>query len=823
MPIGSHSQYRAKRDPATTPEPMGGSQLERGRRFVVQHHLARREHWDLRLEHDGVLRSWAVPKGPSPDPADKRLAIETEPHPLEYTAFEGVIPEGNYGAGSMIVWDQGSYTPLEDFGAGYEKGKLLFELHGYKLQGRWTLVRTKQGWLLIKERDSHVRTGDAASYPPDSILSGLSHDELKAPGKVRRNFIARLRRAGARQGELPRSAPRPMLATAGKPFTHDDWLFELKYDGYRAFAMRKDGGEVRILSRNGNDLSVTYPDLVHALEHLPFTSFIIDGEIVCHDGDGMPSFNRLQRRAMLTRSTDVARAVLTSPATLYAFDLLHAEGHETQSLPLAKRKALLEAMLPSAGPVRYSEHIRRDGEAMYASVEKMGLEGVVGKRAQSSYQAGRSPDWVKVATTTEDDFVIVGWTNPKSAGNRNFAALVLASHVNGELTYVGRVGTGYSADESDAIFAEIKALGNGSPPALAPSELKAHWIEPRLVATIRYKQRTRTGHLRSPVFLHLRNDKGPNECGDYLAIEQEHCTTGNPVTITNPDKVLWPDDGYTKTDLVNYYRAISPWILPYLGNRPVVLVRFPDGIDKKSFFQKNAPPGLPEWIRTEHVYSKTRGDDIRYLLLESENALAWVANLAAIELHVWASIAPDLDRPSWTILDLDPKEASFADVVTVARDIRGVCREIGMPAYLKTSGSTGLHVLLPTGGRLDFDQSRSLATLIATVVIARDPGRTTLNRSLTKRDCKVYIDVGQNRSGQTIAAPFSVRARPGAPVSMPLRWEELSPKKSNAKFTIRNALRRVGRWQSDPLAGILDDVPDLSAAIRTLETLINDG
>ncbi len=817
MPIGSHSQYRAKRDPATTPEPMGGATLERGRRFVVQHHLARREHYDLRLEHDGVLRSWAVPKGPSADPADKRLAIETEPHPLEYTAFEGVIPEGNYGAGTMLVWDQGSYTPLEDFASGYDKGKLLFELHGYKLKGRWTLVRTKQGWLLIKEYDDFVRT-DGEAFAADSILSGLTHDELKAPEKVRRNFVARLKRAGASARAESSAAPKPMLATAAKPFSHSDWVFELKYDGYRAFAIRDKSG-VRLLSRNGNDMSVTYPDLIHALGHLPASRFIIDGEIVCHDGDGMPSFNRLQRRAMLTRPTDVARAVLTSPATLYAFDLLSAEGYSTRSLPLLTRKRLLEAMLPSTGPVRYSEHIVNDGEAMYASVEKMGLEGIVGKRCSSTYQAGRSPDWVKVATTTEDDFVIVGWTDPRSAGG-NFAALVLATYINGELTYVGRAGTGYSVAESDAIYAELRSLGEGPRLDSAPDDLKAHWVEARLVATVRYKQRTRTGHLRSPVFLHLRNDKVPEECGDRLLVEQEREKKAAPVVITNPDKVLWPNDAYTKTDLVEYYRAITPWLLPYLERRPAVLVRFPDGIDKKSFFQKNAPPGMPEWIRTEHVYSKTRDDDIRYLLLESEDALAWVANLAAIELHVWASAGPELDRPTWTILDLDPKEAAFADVVQVARDIRDVCRDIGIPAYLKTSGSTGLHVLLPTGGQLDYDQSRTLATLIASVVVSSDPKRATLSRSLTKRDKKVYIDTGQNRAGQTIAAPYSVRARDGAPVSMPIRWSELSPQKGNDRFTIRNAMNRVRRWKHDPLLGVFDDKPDLRSAIGKLDELI---
>ena len=819
MPIGSHSLYRTLRDPATTPEPMSERAVAPGRRFVVQHHKARREHYDLRLEYDGVLRSWAVPKGPSADPADKRLAIETEPHPLEYTAFEGVIPSGSYGAGAMIVWDQGSYTPLKDFGAGLESGKLLFELHGYKLQGKWTLVRTRENWLLIKEYDAFTKeAADATAYPADSIFSGLTPDQLNDPEKVSRNLATRLKGAGAGLAPQSSSSPKPMLATASQPFTRADWVFELKYDGYRAFAVRDENG-LRVLSRNGRDLSATFPDLVHSLRHLPFTAFVVDGEIVCHDESGMPSFGRLQRRAGITRDPDVTRAMLASPATLYAFDLLHAEGFDVCHLALTKRKELLESMLPSIGPVRYSEHIQEEGEALYASVEKMGLEGIVAKRATSSYQQGRSPDWCKTATTMDDEFVVVGWTDPKSGG-RHFAALVLATFVAGELTYVGRAGTGFSSDEAEAIFVELKSLDEGAVVAGTPEDLKANWVAPRLVASVRYKQRTEKGHLRSPVYLCLRNDKEPEECGD-ATVDRDSRDTPSPVIITNPDKVLWPEAGYTKTDLLDYYRGIAHWMLPYLKDRPVVLLRYPDGIDGKSFFQKNAPPGLPRWIRTEHVYSKTRGSEIRYLLIDSEEALAYVANLAAVELHVWASTTQDLDRPTWTIIDLDPKDATFADVIRVARRVRKICQEIDLPACVKTSGSTGLHILLPTGRQLDFQQSRALATLIASVVHDREPECSTLNRSLAKRESKVYIDCGQNRAGRTIAAPFSVRARTSAPVSMPLRWPELSTKRNNESYTMANAKRRLQRMKVDPIRAVLKETPDFATAVQKLEDLIS--
>ena len=816
MPIGSHSLYRTLRDPEKTPEPMASGVLTAGRRFVVQHHKARREHYDLRLEYDGVLRSWAVPKGLSADPADKRLAIETEPHPLEYTAFEGVIPRGNYGAGAMIVWDQGSYTPLADFGAGLESGKLLFELHGYKLQGKWTLVRTRENWLLIKEYDALTREGPAATdFPPDSIFSGLTPDQLATPREKAGKLSQALQRAGA--ASAPQAAPKPMLATASQPFTRDDWVFELKYDGYRAFAVR-DEQDVRVLSRNGRNLNATFPDLVHALQHLPFDSFVIDGEIVCHDEAGMPSFARLQRRAGITRDPDVTRAMLASPATFYAFDLLHLEGFDVRPLELTTRKSMLEPMLPSIGPVRYSEHVEKEGEALYASVEKMGLEGIVAKRASSRYQHGRSPDWCKTATTMDDEFVVVGWTDPKNPG-RHFAALVLATYVAGELIYVGRAGSGFSGEEADAVFAELNSCGEGSVIAGTPDDLKVNWVAPRLVASVRYKQRTESGHLRSPVYLCLRNDKEPAECGD-ARIDTDAAATPSPVVLTNPDKVLWPEAGYTKSNLRDYYDSIAPWMLPYLKDRPVVLLRYPDGIDGKSFFQKNAPPGLPSWIRTEHVYSKTRGSEIRYLLIDTAEALAYVANLAAVELHVWASTTEDLDRPGWIVIDLDPKEASFADVVRIARRVRDVCTDIDLPAYLKTSGSTGLHILLPTGGQLDFKQSRTLATLIGSVVHAREPEHSTLNRSLATRESKVYIDCGPNRPGQTIAAPFSVRARSAASVSMPLRWSELSPGKGNESYTMANAKRRMQRMKTDPVLPVFQDEPDFSAAVEKLEKLV---
>jgi bifunctional non-homologous end joining protein LigD len=808
-------EYRLRRDAGRTPEPMGGSAV-RGRRFVVQHHLARRAHFDLRLEHEGVLLCWAVPKGPSADPGDKRLAVQTEPHPLRYTNFEGLIPEGNYGAGAMIVWDQGSYTPLLDMSEGLEAGKLLFALHGHKLLGNWTLVRTRQDWLLIKERDAYARTGADNAFPEDSILSGLTADERREPEAVVRRLADRLRHSGAIRLKHPLKIPGPMLATPHDGFSDPDWVFELKHDGYRAFAIR-NGDEVRLRSRNGLELAPAFPDLTHAIGHLPFPSFVIDGEIICTDEKGRGSFSRLQARARLRNAHEQQVAALSAPATFYAFDLLEANGYDCRELPLLERKQLLQSMLPSVGACRYSDHLERQGEMLLAFAREHGLEGTVAKRAGSAYRSGRSGDWRKTALTTTDDFVVTGWV-PSNKPGRQVTALLLASFAQGGLVYSGRVGTGFSASVEAELLAELRELPPAGPPDNAPVERAARWVVPRLVVEVRFKQRTPNGLLRMPVFLRERPDKSPKECGESIALPDPE---RREFAVSNPEKVLWPADKLTKADLISYYERIAPFILPHLRNRAVTLVRYPDGIEGESFFQKHAPASAPAWLRADAGADLQVDPDL--IVINSAEALRYVANLAAVELHMRSGTLAEPDRPSWLVIDLDPKEAPFDWVINAARCLLSICGEIGLPGYLKTTGSTGLHLMLPTGGELDHEQGTVLTTLIATAANREQPDTTTLERRIENRAGKVYLDCGQNRAGQTIAAPFSLRARPGAPVSMPIYHRELSARLTNGRFHLKNAARRMSRLGKDPLLPLANEHVDFPGAAAALERRLTEG
>jgi bifunctional non-homologous end joining protein LigD len=809
-------EYRLRRHGGRTPEPMGGAAV-RGRRFVVQHHLARRAHFDLRLEHEGVLLCWAIPKGPSADPADKRLAVQTEPHPLRYTNFEGVIPEGNYGAGAMIVWDQGSYTPLLDMSEGLETGKLLFALHGHKLFGNWTLVRTRADWLLIKERDAYIRTGTDNAFPADSILSGLTAEERREPEAVARHLTDRLTHSGAVRLQETLQVRGPMLATPHEGFSDPDWVFELKHDGYRAFAIRK-GEDVRLRSRNGLELGPAFPDLTHPIEHLPFPSFVIDGEIVCTDGTGRGSFARLQARARLNHAHEQQVAALSAPATFYAFDLLEASGYDCRNLPLVERKQLLQSMLPSIGPCRYNDHLEGQGETLLAFASEHGLEGIVAKRAGSPYRSGRSGDWRKTALTATEDFVVAGWVPSDKAG-RHITALLLASYVQGRLVYSGRVGTGFSTSDEGNLLAKLRELPSAQAPDNPPDEPGARWVAPRLVVEVRFKQRTMNGLLRMPVFLRERPDKAPAECGESIVLPDPE---RRDFAISNPDKILWPGENLTKADLADYYERMAPFILPHLRDRAVTLVRFPDGIEGESFFQKHAPASAPAWLRADASGADTQLDP-DLIVIDSVDALRYVANLAAVELHMRSGTLTQPDRPSWLVIDLDPKEAPFGWVIDAARCLLTICGEIGLPAYLKTTGSTGLHLMLPTGGELDHEQGTVLTTLIATAAVREQPATTTLERRIENRAGKVYLDCGQNRAGQTIAAPFSLRARPGAPVSMPIRRRELTGRLTNGRFHLQNASRRMSQLRHDPLLPLAAERVDFLRTAAALERRLTDS
>jgi len=829
-PLGT---YRAKRSLDRTPEPGAAAAVatpSAGGLFVVHMHAARRLHWDLRLEMDGVLRSWAVPKGPSPNRADKRLAVLVEDHPLEYGDFEGIIPEGNYGAGAVIVWDRGRWVPLEDPHEGLKKGKLLFELRGYKLHGKWTLVKLKKGekeWLLIKEKDGYV--ADDGALPPQSVLSGLTVEELKEGANRAAPALELLARLKAPRRAVRPEEAEPMLAeTRERPFTKAGWLFELKLDGYRVRAAR-DGAEAQLITRNGHDIAETFPEIARALAALPYDDVILDGELVVPDDAGRPSFQRLQNRARVSRALDVRRAAVETPAVLYAFDLLALAGYDLRPLPLERRKAVLERVVPPVGPIKYLEHFATDGEALYDQVVKLGLEGIVAKKADAPYRAGRSPNWLKIRADRTDDFAVVGFTRPK--GSRSgFGALDLGAYRDGKLAYAGRVGSGFTAAQLNDVSAALEQ-GIRPKPAFAgpaPQDPGHTWVEPTLVAEVRYKEWTDEGLLRQPVFVRFRDDKPVTEVAILgagggerdLELPAESTAPRAPlpkeVKFSNLDKVFWPDEGYTKGDLIDYYRAISPWLLPYLKDRPVVLTRYPDGITGKSFFQKDAPAFAPDWLRTERMWSEDTQREIDYFVCDDLESLLYLANLGTIPLHVWGSRVASLERPDWCILDLDPKEAPFTHVVTVAKAVKRLCDEIDLPCFIKTSGSTGLHVLLPLGRQCTYEQSRQLGGLLARVIAGQLPEMATVTRQVGKRGARVYLDYVQNGHGRLLVSPFSVRPLPSAPVSTPLLWREVGPKLDIRRFTIRSVPTRMKKLQDDPLLPVLDAQPDLVAALERL-------
>ncbi len=838
-PRGTLEAYRRKRAADRTPEPFG-ARAARPRLFVVQQHAARRVHHDFRLEWNGVLLSWAVPRGPSLDPSVRRLAVAVEDHPLDYADFEGVIPEGNYGAGAVILWDRGRWTPVEDVEEGLAKGKLLFDLEGYKLRGRFTLVRTGgrakpagKEWLLIKKPDAWAR-GEAEVanvLTEESILSGLTLREMRE-GSNRAGLCRReLERLDAPRREVEARSLRPMLAEQrDAAFSAPGWLFEPKYDGYRALAGVADR-EARLYTRRGQDATATFPEVAAALAALPYERFVLDGELVALDPEGRPSFQRLQQRAQLRRRADVERGSVEIPVSYFAFDLLGFEGFDLRGLPLLRRKQLLEGLLPRRGPLRFAPHFTERGEAVFAEATRLGFEGVVAKRADSTYEGRRSPAWIKVRRLRSDDFAIVGFTAP-ARSRTGFGALHLAAHAGSELVYCGRVGSGFAEQDLTELRRRLDALERPTPACDVPASQRrgSRWVEPSLVCEVRYAEITGDGLLRQPVFVRLREDKTPEECAHPARAPEAAAPPPAPesaappgvraLAFTNLDKPFWPEEGITKGDLLDYYRAIGRWILPYLRDRPLVLTRYPDGILGKSFFQKDAPAWAPGWVRTERMWSEHGGREISYFVCDDLEQLLWVVNLGTIPLHVWSSRVATLQRPDWCILDLDPKGAPFAHVVEIARALRAVCDESGLPSFVKTSGSTGLHVLVPLGRQLTYEQSRALADVLGSAVVQRLPERATLARAIPARRGRVYVDTGQNGHGKLLVAPFCVRPLPGAPVSMPLRWSEVGPRLDLARFTLRNAAARMRRLPEDPLLPVLAASPDLLAALAKLGRLV---
>ena len=851
--------------------------------FVVHQHDATRMHWDLRLEIDGVLCSWAVPKEPSMDPDDKRLAVKVENHPLEYVHFEAVIPAGNYGAGPMIAWDRGLFRPLVDPAQGMLDGEIKFELYGYKLRGAFTLVHTGKGtrgrnsgrgsndWLLIKKRDEHAiayLAGEAA-LSDASVLSGLSITELEAGAPKHAALVAELAQLGAPKRALVPGSFEPMLChTADAPFSSSDWIFELKYDGFRMLAF---GGanQAALRYRSSQDSTDRYPELTSAIRALPIPGLVLDGEIVMFDADGKPDFHKLSFRGQIHRTSEIARAAMADPVTYVVFDLLGAAGYDLRGLPLLVRKSLLERILPAVGPLRFGQHIPTQGEALLAQIVARGLEGVVAKRADSPYRSTRSKDWLKMKSDPEADFAVCGYTPPKRS-RAGIGALHLCVWIDERWVWAGKVGSGFDDKQLVALKAELDAKPTWKPAFPRPEgSSDARWIEPELVVQVRYREWPLDSSLRFPVFERFRRDKTPKECGMPLrhtgdAPEAELFATSakvEPVRDTSDDsgpiprepelaalevdsqvrelrltrlhKVFWPADQapksgdgrereVTKGELVEYYRSVAPFAVPYLKDRPTVLTRYPDGITGEMFYQKDMPDWTPPWLRTTLRWSEHSQREIHYILIDDGDGLAFVANLGSIPIHAWASRIVDLEKPDWAIVDLDPKGAPREHVVPLALAIHELCEAARLPNYVKTSGQTGLHVLVPLGGQCTFDQARTLAYLIGLLVERRFPKMATTARNPAARGGRVYLDWGQNAHGQLLVAPYSVRPVGGAPVSMPLVWDEVVEGLDPKQFHIRNALDRITS-RPDPCLPVLTERPDLQAALTALEDHAKEG
>ena len=885
QPIGPElATYRQKRDPERTPEPFGGRPPAGGRLFVVQKHAARRLHYDLRLEMDGVLKSWAVPKGPSAHAEEKRLAVHVEDHPIEYGDFEGVIPPGNYGAGSVIVWDRGWYRSAkpEDPLAQLARGKLEVEIFGHKMRGRWTLARMSgkdKEWLLLKKADGAAVSPDAAELTeryPQSVLSGLTVEEMaNASGRLAA-VRARLDALGAPRGEVTaRRQPFTLATLVERPFSDPGWLFEIKYDGVRVLASRR-GDRVELYGRSGQDTTSRYPEVVRALRALPVDSFVIDGEIVALDDAGRPSFQRLQPRMALTDPREIERAAAQRPAIGVFFDCLLLDDRDLRKLPLVDRKECLRLLVPSLGAVRYGDHVAEAGEAFFELASEQRLEGIVAKKARSVYSGARTRDWIKIKCQRRQEFVIGGYTDPQGSRG-HFGALHLGVYDGlteaPRLVYVSKVGTGFDGAGLKAILDKLRPLARATPPFDAgtlPTGRGHHWVEPRLVAEVRFTDWTADGGLRHPTFIGLREDKKPLECRREEPIEESPLTLPSPqggeggqsespqkgeggqseslqkgegegskspspprggegrvrgreeeeprLKPTNVRKIFWPAEGYTKGDLIAYYERVAPLMLPYLRDRPLVLTRFPDGINGKSFYQKDAPDFAPAWVRTERIYSRDTERDIAYLVVDDVEMLRYVANSGAIPIHLWASRIPSLERPDWLVLDLDPKGAPFTDVVRVALALRRILERLELPSYVKTSGATGLHILLPLGARYTYEQCRTFARLLAVMGVEAEPTISTVARPLRARGGKVYIDFGQNGHGQTIVAPYSLRPLPGAPASCPLAWREVTPRLDPARFTLKTLPARFDKM-ADPLTPVLGQGIDMAAALERIEAL----
>jgi bifunctional non-homologous end joining protein LigD len=766
-------EYRRKRDPGQTPEPFGSKRRRKGPIFVVQRHDARRLHYDFRLERAGALASWAVPKGIPLEPGQRALAVHVEDHPLEYATFEGEIPKGQYGAGTVEIWDDGTYELVEE----KRDGGLTVHLHGRKLEGLWTLVPAKldgdpKNWLLIRKR------GDAAAQRHEyaTMLATPEEHVPSGPG----------------------------------------WLHEIKWDGYRIVSYLRGGEGARLLTRRGQNYTDRFANIARELpKALRTPDAVVDGEVCALDENGRPSFSAMQQ------------AKPGTPIVYYIFDLLELEGTPLVERPLSERRAKLADLVDRRNRTVVLSEAFEDGEALYEAAREQHLEGIVSKRADSPYREGRrTREWLKVKAHGRQEFVIAGYTKGQGRRAGSFGSLVLGVWRGDELAYVGNVGTGFTDKTIDMLLERLRPLERPEPPFAEvprlPRVRKSDivWVEPTLVAEVEFVEWTHDGHLRAPSFQGLRDDKPAQSVEREEPLPHEIRKGRRLLKLSNLDKVFWPREGITKGDLLEYYRAVAAVLLPHLRDRPFTMRRYPEGIEGHGFFQKDAPSHMPDWIPRHPAYVSTRTRPprkkwIQAPLVSDELALLWMVNMGCIDLNTWYSRVDKPDRPDWVLFDLDPApDVGFPETVDVALILKATLDELGLLSYPKTSGSKGIHVLVPIERRHTYGDTREFSEIVAGAIARANRGLATTEWSKARRR-GVLIDANQNGEGKTIASVYSVRPKPGAPVSTPLRWDEVKPGLELGAFTMETVLERVRR-DGDLFAGVLSTKQRLDRALASV-------
>jgi bifunctional non-homologous end joining protein LigD len=906
-------KYFQKRDFTKTAEPKSGKGNAKDKlKFVIQKHDASHLHYDFRLEMDGVLKSWAVPKGPSTDPKTKRLAMMVEDHPFDYRNFEGIIPEGEYGGGTVIVWDEGTYEPIEEIEGKKEQekhllkqlksGSLKIKLHGEKLEGEFALVKTHgmgdNAWLLIKHNDEFATTKDITEKD-QSVLSGKTiaamaetsekvwkggHEQevekpkasrkKKAPeladeiGEVAEEALstdvdveALLKKAP--KGRMP-AAVKPMLATlVDEPFDDPNWVYEVKWDGYRAIAS-VNKGEVELYSRNNKTFNEKFYPIHKALQQWNINA-VVDGEILVLNEKGVSNFGSLQNW----------RSEADGELAFYVFDILWYEGKNLTGLPLLQRKAILKSVLPADNDnIRVSKVFDASGTEFFKAAERMGLEGIIAKKADSAYSSDlRSKEWLKIKVNKRQEVVIGGFTKNEGTA-KQFSSLLLGVYEDGKFQYVGKVGTGFSDKQQKEMMAQFKPyIVDKNPFSIEPDynkpsrfrpnppKAKATWLKPELVCEVSFAEVTSDRVFRHPSFQGMRIDKKAKDVVRETAAHTEAIVEEEPARVYNEDKpdhakaitpptdkgrktllnpkdetqvrkicghelkfthlskIYWPEDKVTKRDMFNYYYQVAEYILPYLKDRPQSLNRFPNGIHGPSFYQKDVKGKAPEWVKT-FPYTNGEGEHKEYLVGNDEATLLWMASLGCIEMNPWFSRVQSPDNPDYCVIDLDPDKNTFDQVIAAALEVKKVLDSIDVPSFCKTSGSTGMHIYIPMGAKYSYDQTQLFARIVVNIVQKEIPDYTTLERMIAKRDGKMYLDFLQNRPGATIAGPYSLRPKVGATVSMPLHWDEVRPGLTMKHFTIFNAIDRLKK-EGDLFKGVLGKGVDLEKTIKKAHELYN--